>query len=278
MFEPLFEATLRPSKHPQLAQLLNHISSFATEKVSTYVNSVNTFAKESDIFYSPSNWDLKNSPPFSYYLYYFWANIKALNALRKSKGLSTICFRPSILSKDVDHSVAAFVLADSVTEALSLEDNLVAQYLYYLAQIGVVSRPLYAKSMSSVSYGDHPFCTFFRRGLKVSLGTGRPLQLHISNDPLAEEYALAAQMWKFTTTDLCELARSSILISGFPSGTKKKLIGVNYEQPGPEGNDPHKTNVPNIRLAFRQITLEGELKSIKEYAEKFQESDSVTEN
>jgi len=83
--------------------------------------------------------------------------------------------------------------------------------------------PLLTNAISLVRYGDHPFCDFFHRGLCVSLGTGKPLQLHISNDPLAEEYALAAQMWKFTTSDLCELSRNSILSSGFSHKKKEKI-------------------------------------------------------
>ena len=31
-----------------------------------------------------------------------------------------------------------------------------------------------------------------------------------------EEYSVAAQVWKLTATDLCEIARNSVLHSGFP--------------------------------------------------------------
>ena len=31
-----------------------------------------------------------------------------------------------------------------------------------------------------------------------------------------EEYSVAAQVWKMTATDLCEIARNSVLHSGFP--------------------------------------------------------------
>jgi len=33
---------------------------------------------------------------------------------------------------------------------------------------------------------------------------------------LIEEYSIAAQVWKFSSVDMCELARNSVLMSGFP--------------------------------------------------------------
>ena len=31
-----------------------------------------------------------------------------------------------------------------------------------------------------------------------------------------EEYSVAAQVWKLSATDLCEIARNSVMHSGFP--------------------------------------------------------------
>lgn len=31
-----------------------------------------------------------------------------------------------------------------------------------------------------------------------------------------EEYSIAAQVWKLSSCDMCELARNSVLMSGFP--------------------------------------------------------------
>ena len=41
-------------------------------------------------------------------------------------------------------------------------------------------------------------------------------QIHLTKEPLVEEYSVAAQVWKLTATDLCEIARNSVLHSGFP--------------------------------------------------------------
>lgn len=35
-----------------------------------------------------------------------------------------------------------------------------------------------------------------------------------SQEALMEEYAIAAQLWKLSTCDLCEIARNSVLQSG----------------------------------------------------------------
>ncbi len=45
---------------------------------------------------------------------------------------------------------------------------------------------------------------------------GANLQIHLTKEPLVEEYSVAAQVWKMTATDLCEIARNSVLHSGFP--------------------------------------------------------------
>ena len=59
------------------------------------------------------------------------------------------------------------------------------------------------------------------------------------------------QMWKFSSTDLCEIARNSVLHSGFPHECKKHWLASTYWKPGPHGNDIQKTNVPNLRMRFR---------------------------
>jgi hypothetical protein len=55
--------------------------------------------------------------------------------------------------------------------------------------------------------------------------------------------------------DLCEVARNSVLQSGYEREIKKHWLGENYHLPGPDGNDIQKTNVPNMRLQYRHETL-----------------------
>ena len=42
------------------------------------------------------------------------------------------------------------------------------------------------------------------------------MQIHLTKEPLVEEYSVAAQVWKLSATDLSEIARNSVLHSGFP--------------------------------------------------------------
>jgi hypothetical protein len=65
---------------------------------------------------------------------------------------------------------------------------------------------------------------------------------------------------------MCELARNSVIQSGWEMKIKQHWIGKNWYLPGPAGNDIQKTNVPNIRLAFRHETLREELQMIDHYA------------
>ena len=112
-----------------------------------------------------------------------------------------------------------------------------------------------------LTYERNPFLTFFQRGLNVSLSTDDPLQFHFTKEPLIEEYSVAAQVirinkiFKFSSTDMCEIARNSVLQSGWESQIKKRWLGDLYHISGPVGNDIHKTNVPNIRLGYRYQTL-----------------------
>lgn len=64
-------------------------------------------------------------------------------------------------------------------------------------------------------------------------------------------YAPPPQVWKMSSADLCEIARNGVLHSGFPHACKKHWVAEEYWRPGPDGNDIHKTNVPNLRLRFR---------------------------
>ena len=52
---------------------------------------------------------------------------------------------------------------------------------------------------------------------------GAILQIHLTKEPLVEEYSVAAQVWKMTATDLCEIARNSVLHSGFPHQVREPM-------------------------------------------------------
>jgi hypothetical protein len=102
---------------------------------------------------------------------------------------------------------------------------------------------------------NQPHQRFLFQGMNVSLSTDDPLQFHFTKEPLIEEYSVAAQIWKFSAVDMCELARNSVLQSGWELPIKKKWLGDRYFLPGPAGNDIHKTNVPDLRMQYRYQTL-----------------------
>lgn len=77
-----------------------------------------------------------------------------------------------------------------------------------------------------------------------------------------EEYSIAAQVWKLSGCDMCELARNSVLQSGFEDKVKIHWLGPNYREEGVLGNDVARTNVPDIRVSFRHEALVEELNNL----------------
>ncbi len=39
-----------------------------------------------------------------------------------------------------------------------------------------------------------------------------------------EEYSIAAQVWKLSSCDMCELARNSVVMSGFPHKVRHSSV------------------------------------------------------
>ncbi|XP_006642559.3 AMP deaminase 3 isoform X2 [Lepisosteus oculatus] len=255
IFMPLFEATVNPMKHKELHLFLKYVTGF---------DSVDDESKHSDHMFShmspkPEAWTIDENPPYSYYLFYMYANIMVLNNLRKERGLSTFLFRPHCgEAGSITHLVSAFLTADNISHGLNLKKSPVLQYLYYLAQIPIAMSPLSNNSLF-LEYSKNPLREFLHKGLCVSLSTDDPLQFHYTKEPLMEEYAIAAQLWKLSTCDVCEIARNSVVQSGLSHEEKKCFLGENYLQNGPAGNDIRKTNVAQIRMAYRYETMCNEL-------------------
>ncbi|KAK3288591.1 hypothetical protein CYMTET_3956 [Cymbomonas tetramitiformis] len=253
IFEPLFEVTTNPSSHPQLHLFLKQVVGF--DMVDDESKPERRPTKHMK---TPQEWDVVHDPAYSYWAYYLYANLYVLNKFRESKGFNTLNFRPhSGEAGDLDHLVASFLLAHNIAHGNNLRKSPGLQYLYYLAQIGLAMSPLSNNSLF-LDYHRNPFPNFFSRGMNVSLSTDDPLQIHLTKEPLVEEYSIAAQVWKLTSCDLCEIARNSVMQSGFPHKVKQHWVSDTYWKRGPEGNDIHRTNVPNIRLQFRKDVLEAE--------------------
>jgi AMP deaminase len=87
-------------------------------------------------------------------------------------------------------------------------------YLYYLSQVGIAMSPL-SNNKLFLDYNKNPFPKYFKQGLNVSLSTDDPLMLHYTKDALVEEYSVATQVWKLSSTDQCEIARNRYIIVFF---------------------------------------------------------------
>lgn len=83
--------------------------------------------------------------------------------------------------------------------------------------------------------------------------------IHFTKEPLLEEYSVATQVWKLSSVDMCEIACTSVQISGFPDRCKSHWLGPSYRLVGADSNDIKSTNVPDVRVAFRREMFEAEL-------------------
>ncbi|KAL6294652.1 hypothetical protein ACE6H2_002794 [Prunus campanulata] len=257
VFIPLFEATVSPNSHPQLHLFLMQVVGFDIVDDESKPE-----RRPTKHMPTPAEWTNEFNPAYSYYAYYCYANLYTLNKLRESKGLPTIKFRPHCgEAGDIDHLAAGFLLCHNISHGINLRKTPVLQYLYYLAQVGLLMSPLSNNSLF-LDYHRNPFPMFFQRGLNVSLSSDDPLQIHLTKEPLVEEYSVAAQVWKLSACDLCEVARNSVYQSGFSHVAKSHWLGSKYFLRGPEGNDMQKTNVPHLRIAFRHETWKEEIQYI----------------
>ncbi|XP_057513697.1 AMP deaminase-like [Actinidia eriantha] len=257
IFLPLFEVTVDPDSHPQLHVFLKQV--VGLDLVDDESKPERRPTKHMP---TPAQWTNIFNPAFSYYVYYCYANLYTLNKLRESKGMTTIKLRPhSGEAGDIDHLAATFLTAHNIAHGINLRKSPVLQYLYYLAQIGLAMSPLSNNSLF-LDYHRNPFPMFFLRGLNVSLSTDDPLQIHLTKEPLVEEYSIAASVWKLSSCDLCEIARNSVYQSGFSHALKSHWIGKEYFKRGPDGNDIHRTNVPHIRLEFRDMIWRQEMQHV----------------
>ncbi|KAI8372644.1 hypothetical protein EDC96DRAFT_500056 [Choanephora cucurbitarum] len=261
LFEPLFEVTKDPTSHPELYVFLQRVVGFDSVDDESKVERSGYYE-----FPLPKDWTSPSNPPYSYYLYYLYSNLASLNHWRQQRGFNTFVLRPHCgEAGNTDHLAAAFLTSQGISHGILLRKVPALQYLYYLAQIGIAMSPL-SNNALFLTYERNPLPQFFQRGLNISLSTDDPLQFHFTREPLMEEYSVAAQIWKLSPTDMCELARNSVLQCGWEHKVKQHWIGKHYTEPGVRGNAMGKTNVPDIRVDYRYETLMEELNALRRYA------------
>ncbi|RFU75892.1 amp deaminase [Trichoderma arundinaceum] len=261
VFQPLFEVTKDPSSHPKLHIFLQRVVG---------LDSVDDESKIERRLYRkfpvPREWNTKQNPPYNYWIYYLFSNMASLNFWRKKRGFNTLILRPHCAEAgDPEHLAVATLCCHSISHGVLLRKVPLLQYVFYLEQIGVAMSPL-SNNALFLSYDRNPFPQYFKRGLNVSLSTDDPLQFAYTKEPLMEEYAVAAQIYKLSPTDMCELAKNSVKQSGYEAAVKRKWLGPNFDKPGKEGNTMAKTNVPDRREEFRYHTLLTEREVLSRYA------------
>ncbi len=273
LFEPLFEVTKDPSSHPKLHIFLHRVIGF---------DSVDDESKVERRLYRkfplPKDWNTTQNPPYSYWIYYLFANMASLNVWRKQRGFNTFLLRPHCgEAGDTDHLAAAVLCCHSISHGLLLRKVPLLQYIFYLEQIGIAMSPL-SNNALFLAYERNPFLQYFRRGLNVSLSTDDPLQFAFTKEPLIEEYSVAAQIYKLSAVDMCELAKRSVNQSGFEHAIKQRWLGSDFHLPGVKGNNVAKSNVPDIREGFRHETLLQELSMVERYTAFSTPTDAVSRN
>ncbi|CAD2220171.1 Adenosine/AMP deaminase, putative [Angomonas deanei] len=255
IFKPLWSVSLHPSRNPRLFHFVNHISGFDSVEDESRPD-----APLSSAMVPPHEWTSEEEPPYNYYMYYMWANIYSLNAFRRRRHFTSFTFRPSCgQCGSMDHLIGGLLLANSISYGVLLgEEDGPLQYLFYLARIGCTLSPL-SNNSNVCGYLSNPFYRLFRRGLFVSLGTDSPLMYHHTQEPLIEEYSIASKIWKLTQNDMCEIARNSVLISGFSPAFKQEQLGERFFLSSSIGNDASCTHLSDVRVSYRFETYHSEL-------------------
>lgn len=249
VFQPLFEVTKDPQSHPKLHIFLQRVIGFDSVDDESKVER-RLFKK----YPVPKDWQSKQNPPYSYWIYHLFANMTSLNTFRRQRAFNTFLLRPHCgEAGDSEHLAVALLCSHSISHGLLLRKVPLLQYLFYLEQIGIAMSPL-SNNALFLAYERNPFHQYFKRGLNVSLSTDDPLQFAFTKEPLIEEYAVAAQIYKLSPVDMCELAKNSVKQSGYEHSIKQQWLGDNFSLPGREGNRMAKTNIPDRREEFRHHT------------------------
>lgn len=253
LWGPVFAATLEPEKYPKISKFLANVVAFDSVDDESAIDRIYT----SQLFH-PADWTSEDEPPYSFHIYYLFANIATVNALRAARGMNTFTLRPHCgESGPLHHLATAFICANSINHGIQLAQSPAMEYLYYLTQLGMSISPL-SNNMLFCKLHDNPFAKFFKEGLNVTLSTDDPLQFHTSQEPLVEEYTISKLMYGFSNADLAEIARNSVIQSGFSDAVKQVMLGPMYAEGWEYGNAMAFSNIPDSRLHFRRTLLEDE--------------------
>ncbi|KAL3086280.1 hypothetical protein niasHT_040072 [Heterodera trifolii] len=240
-----------PNSHPQLHRFLLHVSGFdsvddesKTEMMAFPKDSKEPAKRRSQMdFYGKKISKKTFSEPLIFLLHVLHVCKFGCVECRPSDArLNTFPLRPHCGEAGaVSHLSIGFLTSESIAHGIKLAMSPMSNNNLFL------------------TYERNPMPVYLKQGLNVSLSTDDPLQFHLTKEPLMEEYSIARQLWKLTFCDMCELAKNSILQSGFEDDLKMRWLGPGFKEEGVIGNDIACSNVPDVRVSFRHETLVNEL-------------------
>jgi len=100
-------------------------------------------------------------------------------------------------------------------------------YLYYLEQFPISVSPI-SNNLLFLKYNSNPFPSFLNLGLNCTVSTDDPLILHLSEEPLMEDYSIAMKVWSLSKVDLAEMAANSYRMSSFEGFLKRRWLGHHW--------------------------------------------------
>lgn len=89
-FRPLFETVKDPESNPNIFRFLLQMNGWDSVDDESVVSK---YTSEGGALPLPESWVEPTNPPYSYWAYYMYANIRSLNHLLSARGLRTLPFR-----------------------------------------------------------------------------------------------------------------------------------------------------------------------------------------
>ena len=118
-----------PASDPMLHHFLKHVVGF---------DSVDDESKPERIAFTSGietadQWTRAENPPYGYYIFYLYANLIALNRLRRKRKYGLFTLRPHCgEAGSPSHLIDAYLTSWGINHGLTLRKTPVLQYLYYL--------------------------------------------------------------------------------------------------------------------------------------------------
>lgn len=105
-YRPVFDAVRDPQSHPDIFYLLLQLNGWDSVDDESVVSK---YTSEGGSLPLPEAWIEPTNPPYSYWGYYMYANIRSLNYLLAARGMRTLPFRFVLLRSSFLFSTKSIV-------------------------------------------------------------------------------------------------------------------------------------------------------------------------